>query len=93
MLCTGVKKVAVFITDGYSTRGVEFTSDNAAMLKRKGVELFSVGISNRINKKELDVLASEPRKTHQLYMTTNLGGNSFTKEQVQNLAKEICKSK
>ena len=93
MLCTGVKKVAVFITDGYSTRGLEFTSDSAAMLKRKGVELFSVGISNHINKKELDVLASEPRKTHQLYMTTDLGGNSFIKEQVQNLAKEICKSK
>ena len=83
----------MFITDGYSTRGLEFTRDSAAMLRRKGVELFSVGISNHINEKELDALASKPSKTHQFYMTTDPSGNSFTREQVQKLAKEICKSK
>ena len=83
--------MAMFITDGYSTRGLEFTRDSAAVLKRKGVELFSVGISDHINKAELNALASKPWKTHQLYLT-DVEGSSFTKEQVQSLAKKICNS-
>lgn len=85
-----VKRVAVFITDGYSTRGVEFTRDNAATLTRtKGVKLFSVGISDRIDKAELDALASKPYNTHQLVIQTP--GNPFNKYQVQRFAKQICR--
>lgn len=87
----GVKRVAVFLTDGYSTRGVEFTRDNAAALHDKlGVQLFSVGISGRVNKAELDELASKPRKTHQLFM--NFPTKPFSKEQVEHFAKQICKA-
>lgn len=85
-----VKRVAVFMTDGYSTRGVEFTRDNAATLTRtKGVKLFSVGISDRIDKAELDALASKPYNTHQLVIQTP--GNPFNRYQVQRFAKQICR--
>ncbi|KAJ7331173.1 hypothetical protein OS493_020876 [Desmophyllum pertusum] len=61
-----VKKVAVFVTDGFSTRGVEFTRASADTLTREGVNLFSVGISDHVDKDELDELASKPRASHQL---------------------------
>lgn len=83
--------MAVFITDGYSTRGVEFTRDGAAALtKAKGVKLFSVGIADRVNKAELDELASQPRNTHQLIIQHT--GNFVPKKQVQRFAKQICES-
>lgn len=83
--------MAVFITDRYSTRGVEFTRDSAAKLTAtKGVKLFSVGISDRVDKVELDELASKPRKAHQLI--TKLKGNSLIEEQVERFAKQICKN-
>ena len=80
----------MFITDGYSTRGVIFTRDNVATLKRKGVKLFSVGISDHVDKAELDELASKPRKSHQLMV--ELAGKNFTKKQIQDFAKQICKN-
>lgn len=89
-LFTDVKKVAVFLTDGYSTRGVEFTRDSAATLTAKGVKLFSVAISDDVDQAELDELASKPRKTHQLI--TALPEKSFSKEQVERFAKQICKN-
>ena len=86
-----MKKVAVFVTDGFSTRGVEFTRASADTLTREGVNLFSVGISDHVDKDELDELASKPRASHQLIIDT--AGKFFTKEQVQRFAKEICKNK
>ena len=87
---TGVKKVAVFVTDGFSTRGVEFTRKSANTLTTRGINLFSVGISDHVDKDELDELASKPRKSHQLVI--DVPGKFFTKEQVERFAKEICKS-
>lgn len=79
----------MFITDGFSTRGVEFTRKSADTLTRKGIKLFSVGISNHIDKDELDLLASKP--SHQLIL--DFPGKPFTKEQVERFAKEICNNK
>lgn len=86
-----MKKVAVFVTDGFSTRGVEFTRKSADTLTRKGIKLFSVGISDHIDKDELDELASKPKESHQLII--DIPGKFFTKEQVERFAKEICKNK
>ena len=88
-LTADVKKVAVFLTDGFSTRGVEFTKASADTLTRRGIKLFSVGISGHMDEAELDELASKPRKSHKLNIETP--GKFFTKEQVEHFAKEICK--
>ena len=88
-LSSDVKKVAVFVTDGISTRGVEFTRASANTLKRKGIKLFSVGISDHNDEAELDELSSKPRESHQLNIETL--GKFFTKDQVERFAKEICK--
>ena len=84
-----MKRVAVFLTDGYSTRGVEFTKDNAAELReKKAVHLFSVGISDRVNKVELDEIANKPHSKYQMF--ANLTNDSFSKEQTEHFAKIIC---
>ena len=88
-LFSDVKKVALFLTDGFSTRGVEFTKASADTLRRKGIKLFSVGISDHTDKAELDELSSKPRESHQLNIETP--GKFFTIDQVERFAKEICK--
>ena len=81
----------MFVTDGLSTRGVEFTRKSADTLTRKGIELFSVGISDHVDQDELDELASEPKESHQLI--TDVPGKFFTKKQVERFAQKICKNK
>ena len=77
------------MTDGFSSRGIEIVKEYTDRLKTKNVKFFSVGTSARVNKPELDELASKPSDIHQLIV--DLKKNSFTKDQVERLAKEICK--
>ena len=86
-----VKKVVVMVTDGFSFRGIEITKESTDRLKANSVKLFSVGTSNRVNQPELDELSSKPNDKHQLVV--DLKKASFTKEQVERFAKEICNSK
>ena len=79
----------MFLTDGRSTRGVEFTRASTRTLTRGGINLFSVGISSHVDEAELDELSSKPRGSHQLHIETP--GKFFTKDQVEHFAKEICK--
>ena len=85
--------MVVSVTDGFSSRGIEITKELTDKLKTNGVELFAVGTFNRqhrLNKAELDELSSKPSKTHQLIV--DLDKNSFTEDQVEQFAKEICKT-
>ena len=79
------------MTDGFSSLGIETTKKLTDGMKTKGFRFFTVGTSDRLHrffKAELDELASKPRETHQLIV--DLDKNSFTKDQVERLAKEIC---
>ena len=48
-----------------------------------------MGTSKRVNKPELDEISSQPVDTHELVV--DLKNRSFTKAQVERLAKDICK--
>ena len=92
-LLIDVKRVVVTVTDGFSSRGVEITKELTDRLKTNGVKLFAVGTpdrQHRLYKAELDELSSKPSKTHQLIV--DLNKNSFTKDQVEQFAKKICKT-
>ena len=80
----------VALTDGFSSRGIEITKELTERLKRIGVQLYSVGTSDKINKAELDELASKPTLKHQLII--DLRKYQTTKDQVEQFAKEICES-
>ena len=77
------------VTDGFSSLGIEFTKKLADQLKSTGFELFSVGTSDLIYKTEMDELVSKPSKSHELLR--DLKKNYFTKDEVEQFAKEICK--
>ena len=80
----------VTLTDGFSSRGIEITKELAERLKRIGVQLYSVGTSDKIYKAELDGLASKPTSKHELII--DLRKYQTTKDQVEQFAKEICES-
>ncbi|XP_076805720.1 collagen alpha-1(XII) chain-like [Clavelina lepadiformis] len=64
-----VRSVAIIVTDGKSQdyfRGtVTYWSEEA---KRRGIEIFAIGVGRKANDKELEELASEPLATHKFHV-------------------------
>ncbi|XP_031574613.1 uncharacterized protein LOC116308348 isoform X2 [Actinia tenebrosa] len=60
----GVTKVLVIITDGVSTPGIASLKEPVRLLKESHVNIFTIGIGRRINKRELDLMASLPTESH-----------------------------
>ena len=79
----------VVFTDGFSSRGIEITRDLTKALKNHGVEFFSIGTSDRVNKDELNELTSLPIETHQLLKRIEI--SPFTIGEIEEFAMEICK--
>lgn len=84
---TGVKKATVVVTDGYSCIGTEFVKLQTDRMKTRGIEMFAVGITKRMNDEELTVLSSKPVKNH-LFRLTDL---KAVKVIVDHIVKEVCK--
>ena len=79
------------ITDGFSSLGIDFTRKLANNLKKlTNVKVFSVATSDRVHKAEVDELSSEPSNAHELLK--DLSKSSFTKDELEQFAKEICKN-
>ena len=89
VLLADVKRIVVIITDGFSSLGFEKTKELTDQLKQRRIQFFSVGTSKRVNKPELDEISSQPVDTNELVV--DLKNRSFTKAQVERLAKDICK--
>ena len=81
------KQVTVVVTDGFSRLGYEFVKKQADRMKARGIEMFAIGITKRMNDQELTALSSEPVKTHLLRLT----GTKAVKGIVHHIVKEICK--
>jgi len=56
----GAAQVVIFLTDGKCTLCTESVETAVAPLKARGVTLYTVGITDKINKTELELIASEP---------------------------------
>ena len=57
-----IPKVTVIVTDGYSYgRPV---AEPAKKLRDKGVNIFSIGVGNNVNPRELNTMATDPDSTH-----------------------------
>lgn len=58
----GIPKVAVLLTDGYSS---DYSAPSAATaIKKQGINMFSIGVGSRTNIPELNAIASDPDKDH-----------------------------
>ena len=82
-----VRKAIVVVTDGYSSIGTEIVKARADVMKKRGIEMFSIGITNRINKEEMEVLSSEPVKEHSFRLTDT----KAVKEIADSIANQLCK--
>ena len=81
------KQVTVVVTDGFSGTGPEFVKKRADGKKARGIEMFAIGITKRMNDKEVTALSSKPAKNHLLRLTDY----KAVKGLVNHVAKEICK--
>ena len=81
------KQVTVVVTDGFSGIGPEYIKKRADEIKGRGIEMFAIGITKRINEEELTALSSKPIKNH-LFRLTN---NEAVEGLVSHIVKEICK--
>lgn len=60
----GVPRVLVLLTDGRTTSGTASLVMPSNALRRDGVNIFVIGIGPRINKEELNIIASDPDADH-----------------------------
>lgn len=81
------KQVTVVVTDGFSGIGPEFVKKRADEIKARGIEMFAIGITKRMNDEELTALSSKPVKNHLLRLTDY----KAVKGLVNHIVKEICK--
>ena len=81
------KQVTVVITDGFSGMGYEFVKPQADTIKARGIEMFAIGITKRMNDEELTALSSKPTKNHLFRLT----GSKAVKGIVNDIVNEICK--
>ena len=56
-------------------------------MKSRGIEMFAIGITNRIKTEEMNALSSEPVKRHSFKLT----GSEVVKEIADSIVKQVCK--
>ena len=81
------KQSTVVVTDGFSGMGYEFVKQQADMIKARGVEMFAIGITKRMNDEELTALSSQSVEDHLLRLT----GSEAVKGTVNHIVKQVCK--
>ena len=79
--------MSVVVTDGFGGMGYEFVKQQADRIKARGVEMFAIGITEKMNDQELTALSSKPVKNHLLRLT----GSKAVKGIVNHIVNEICK--
>ena len=78
--------MTVVVTDGFSGMGFEFVKQQADRIKARGIEIFSIGITKRMNDEELTALSSDPVKNHLLRLTDSRAVKGI----VNHIVKVIC---
>ncbi|XP_058955872.1 cartilage matrix protein-like [Pocillopora verrucosa] len=82
-----VRKVAVILTDGFSFIGPEVVKIGADALKKRRIEVFAIGITQRIGKEELTNLSSKPVENHFFRLNNDKSLNHI----IDHIVKNICK--
>lgn len=81
-----VKKVTVVVTDGWSGIGTDMVKEKVGQMKRRGIEMFAVGITNNMNDEELQVISSRPLKHHFFRLTDSMAENQI----IDSIVTQVC---
>ena len=57
------------ITDGRSTRGINSLRAPVKQLKDSSINFVSIGVGSKINRQELQIMASDPVNSHVFYVS------------------------
>lgn len=81
-----VKKVTVVVTDGWSGIGTDMVKEKVGQMKRRGIEMFAVGITNSMKDEELQVISSRPLKHHFFRLTDSMAENQI----IDSIVTQVC---
>lgn len=59
-----IKNIAIVITDGIANVRAETTVPEAEKARDEGIEIFTIGITNEVDERELREIASPPERSH-----------------------------
>ena len=82
----GVPRVLVLLTDGKASLGTASVITPSELLHEDGVNIFVIGIGQRLNKNELNIIASDPDDHHVVSSKTFAGVNYL----VGNIQESSC---
>ena len=82
----GVPQVLIVLTDGKCTVCTESVATAVAPLKARGVNIYTIGVTNGINNTELAMIASQPQSLHMF----NVDNFDQLKNLVINLQTRSC---
>ena len=81
-----IKKVTVVVTDGWSGIGTDMVKEKVGQMKRRGIEMFAVGITNSMKDEELQVISSRPLNYHFFRLTDSMAENQI----IDSIVKQVC---
>lgn len=82
----GVPRVLVLLTDGRANSGTASVIKPSELLREDGVNIFVIGIGQRLNKNELNIIASDPDAYHVVSSKSFAGVNAL----VGNIQESSC---
>jgi len=82
----GVRQLIFLITDGVANIAQEQLQIEALLTKAAGIEIFAVGVTTRVDERQLIMIASYPRETHYYYVSDFQYLNTV----VVNLTRNAC---
>ncbi|KAI0230884.1 Collagen alpha-6(VI) chain [Lamellibrachia satsuma] len=65
----GVRNIGIIITDGEATVDANNTLPEAELVKQDGVRMFAIGITEFVQRSELEAIASDPVEDHVMYVS------------------------
>ncbi|XP_053401477.1 uncharacterized protein LOC123550590 isoform X2 [Mercenaria mercenaria] len=81
-------KIAIIVTDGQSNNAAA-TASEAALLRKNGITVFSIGVGSGAKRSELNAMATDPDATH-VFTVTNFASLDNIKG---SLSKKTCEVK
>lgn len=85
----GVPQVLILLTDGKCTLCQDSVETAVKPLKERGVNIYTIGVTDNINRTELQIIASEPSDDHMF----EVGSFSELKSLIVNLQNKSCEVK
>ena len=82
-----VKDAVVIVSDGFSSIGIEGIKEKTDIAKHVGIQIYAVGITSKVKKAELRIMASQPIGRH--FFTLKHSPN--IKSIVDRIVKDLCK--